>query len=414
MPNSKLLSLSFALLALMPMTATAQEAARPAKVAIVMSSATAFERQYPAIVEPLQEAVLSFRVSGRVVELPIHASMSVSKGDVIAKLDPRDFKTQIAQLQSQKDQAASQLEALKAGARPGEIAALQAGIDAVQAQLVQATEQLGRTKKLVARGVATTSQLEQDEAAVRVAEAQLRAKQEEMQVARTGARAEEVAAAEAVIRGLDTQLQAARDNLADATLRAPFDGIIARRDIENFTNLQAGQDVVLLQQLSTVALAFDVPGPDVVTFSDAKEVSTSVTLNALPGQKLPAELIEFTTQADAATQTYRGRVAVSIPEGARILPGMVGSIVVQTQNNTLAQLSIPLSALGANADGSPFVWVVDGETNTVRNQPVKLGEAAGAEILVLEGLKEGDVVVSAGVSRLQDGMVIRPITKVGG
>ncbi|MDA8747877.1 biotin/lipoyl-binding protein, partial [Litoreibacter sp.] len=118
-----------------PATSVAQEdAVRPAKVAQVQSSETVFERRYPAIVRPSLEAVLSFRVSGRVIELPIRASTDVKEGDVIAKLDPRDFERQIAQLQTQKDQSLAQLAALRSGARSEEVSALEAGIDAVDAQ----------------------------------------------------------------------------------------------------------------------------------------------------------------------------------------------------------------------------------------------------------------------------------------
>lgn len=411
---SKLFLSTLIAVTLIPTIALTQDAVRPAKVAVVTSSAAVFERQYPAIVEPLQEAILSFRVSGRLMELPIRASMNVKKGDIIARLDPRDFKTQIEQLQSQKDQANAEIAALRAGARPGEVAAIQAGVDAVIAQLAQASDQFERTKKLVERGVSTRAQLEQDEAAVLVTQAELRAKQEELGVARSGGRVEEIDAAEAALRGLDIQIQTASDNLTDATLRAPFDGIIARRSIENFTNIQAGADVVVLQQLSPVALAFDVPGQDVFTFAGAENVSTFVTLSALPGEELPAELIEFTTQADAATQTYRGRVAVSIPDGLPIISGMVGTIIAKTKTDVEPQLSVPINALGANADGSSFVWLVNTTDNTVRNQPVKLGEASGASIVVLEGLGDGDTVVTAGINRLQNGMTIRPITKVGG
>jgi len=327
----------------------------------------------------LQEAALSFRVSGRLIELPIRASVTVSEGDIIGQLDPRDFEAQITQLQSQLDQADAQLTALRAGARPGEIASLEAGIDAVVAQLSQATEQLERTQSLVNSGVATRGQLEQDEAAVLVAQAELRAKQEELTLARDGGRPEEIAASEAAIRGLEAQIQAARDNLDDATLRAPFDGIVARRAVENFTNIQAGAEIVVLQQLSPAAMAFDVPGPDVLELSTAGDIDTSVRLSVMGSGELDAELIEFTTQADASTQTYRGRVSVELPEGLPILPGMVGTVIARTaESDDAAQVSVPISAL------------------------------------VSEGLSAGDVVVTAGVSRLQDGMAIRPITEIGG
>lgn len=393
--------------------ASAQEQSiRPAKVAIVQSSETTFERRYPAIVRPSAEAVLSFRVSGRVIELPVKASANVKEGDVIAKLDPRDFATKISQLESQRDQALSQLNALRSGARAEEIVALEAGIDAVEAQVDQAREQADRTRKLFEKDLVAAAQLEADETALRITEAELRAKLEELTIARSGGRKEDVEAAEAALRGLETQIQTARDNLADATLRAPFDGTIARRDIENFTNIQAGQDVVLLQRLETVHLAFDVPGSDVVRFAGLNPTST-VTLAAVPGDALAAQLVEFSTQADAATQTYRGRVSVAVPEDAAVLPGMVGTVIVAISNTATASLTIPLSAVGSETDGSPFVWIV-GEGDTVSKSSVTLGKVSGDSVIVTDGVSAGDTVVTAGVTKIRDGMQIRPITKIGG
>lgn len=387
---------------------------RPAKVFSVEATSSEVRRTYPAIVLPSSEVELSFRVSGRVTELPIRAAVQVAEGDLIAALDPRDFETQIAQLESQIDQATAQLTALRAGAREEEIAALEAAVSSAQAQLEQARDQEARTRELVERGVATSAQLEQDQATLRVSEANLSAQIEQLRIGRAGGRPEEITASEAAIRGLEAQLKAARDNLADATLEAPFAGIIARRDIENFTNVQAGQSIALLQALSVVHLAFDVPGPDVTRLSEngPENIRNEASFDALPGMVFPGEMVEFSVQADAATQTYRGRVAVEVPENAVILPGMVGRVMSSAARRQDALL-IPMTAVAADPSGDAFVWRVS-EDNTVSQQPVALGDMQGAMVAVTEGLEPGDVIVSAGVSQIIDGMTIRPVTRIGG
>jgi multidrug efflux pump subunit AcrA (membrane-fusion protein) len=410
--------LAFGILFALPFDAVAQEGeaskTRPAKVAVVEAAATEFKRTYPAIVKPSQQADLSFRVSGRLIELKVLASQFVEEGDVIAVLDPRDFEAAIAQLDSAIAQAKAQLRALRSGARGEEISALEAGVAAVQAQVDQALDQAKRTRELTERGVTSPAKLEQDESALRVAEAQLRAKLEELAIGRAGGRVEEVEASEAALKGLEAQRKTAMDNLSDATLRAPFGGIIARRDVENFTNIQAGQTIVFLQKLSVVNLVFDVPGPDVVVFSGAEDVNTQVIFNALPDQSFPSELVEFSTQADTATQTYRAQVGVTLPENSRILPGMIGRVVAAAASDAGPTNLVPLSAVGANADQSSYVWKVDPNTFAVSKTAVTLGDVIGDQVQIPEGLSVGDTVVSAGVTRLQEGMVIRPITQIGG
>lgn len=385
---------------------------RPAKVAQVQTSETVFTRRYPAIVQPSLEAALSFRVSGRVIELPIRASDFVKEGDIIARLDPRDFERSIAQLETQRDQAVAQLSALRSGARSEEVAALVAGIDAAQAQVDQALVQANRSRELFEKELVAAVKLDADETALSVAEADLRAKQEELKIARAGGRQEELDAAEAALRGLETQIRVAEDNLSDSTLRAPFGGIVARRNIENFTNIQAGQDVVLLQKLSKVDLVFDVPGPDVV-FLARTSSSSVVELDGLKGQFFDAVLVEFSAQADAATQTYRGRVQVDVPQGAPILAGMVGNVITSVESGATESLTVPLTAVAANTDGSAFVWIVD-DANTATKSVVELGDVLGDQVQIISGVAAGDTVVSAGVTQIRDGMVIRPITKVGG
>ena len=391
----------------------AQDTARPAKVLVVQETASTVLRRYPAIVQPSQEAEVSFKVPGQVVDFPVWASTNLSAGDVIAELDKRPFIATLEQLISQRDQAQAQLEALQNGARDEEIAALEAAVTAAQAQATQAKDQVERTRKLADRGVVAQAQLEQSEAAASVASAQLDAAREDLALARAGARIEEIAAAEAALRGLDSQVRRAQDNLDDATLRAPFDGVVARRDIENFSNIQAGQSIVLLQALNTVDLGFDVPGPDVLIWSGSEDADAVVELDARPGVQIPSKLVEFSSQADRGTQTYRARVSIEVPKGAQVLPGMVGSVIVSSDAAATPHIEVPLTGIAANPQGGAFVWVVDPETNAVSARDVTLGPVAGSSVVASQGLQPGDMIVTAGVTYLREGAVIRPMTEVG-
>ncbi|MBO6636663.1 MAG: efflux RND transporter periplasmic adaptor subunit [Roseitalea sp.] len=390
----------------------AQDGPRPAKVETVAAEAAERSWTFPAIVLPSQEVSLSFRVSGQVTELPIRAAAPIAAGDVIAKLDPRDFEAQVAQLESQRDQSLAQLDALRSGARDEEVRAQEAAVESARAQADLARDDVERTQQLVERGVVSRVNLEQAESQLRVAEASLRAQQEQLAIAQAGGRDEDIASAEAGLRGLEAQLESARDNLADTVLTAPFDGVVARRSIDNFTLIQAGQEIVLLQNIATVHLAFDVPGTDVPDIAQTEQISAVATFSATESE-FPAELVEFSTQAETATQTYRGSVSITAPEGSPILPGMVGRVILRGGKAIDPVISISLSAVGAEPDGAPFVWIVD-EAGKVAKQSIETGAINGTRVRVLSGLEAGATIVAAGVSRLQDGMVIRPITQVGG
>ena len=125
-----------------------------------------------------------------------------------------------------------------------------------------------------------------------------------------------------------------------------------------------------------------------------------------------AKTSEFTPRADAATQTYRGRVSIENPTSEPILPGMTGILTVTAGGETTSEILIPVSALAANTDGSAFVWVVSND-NKVSKRPVVTGDARANLVTIKEGLTEGELIVVAGLSALQDSQTIKPITIVG-
>ena len=383
------------------------EVIRPVKTTTVSVQQLARKKSYPAIVLPARQAELSFRSSGQIIELPALAATLVKEDDVIAKLDTKDFQSQVAALESQMAQARAQLEALTSGARAEDLASLKAQIIAAEAQVNVARQQLARTQTLFDKGIVAKVKLDGDQASLDVAEAELEAARQELIKGETGGRQEDVAAQIAAIKGIEANLNVARDNLAIATLRAPFDGIIARRDVDNFANIQAKQTIVVLQELDKLELSFDIPGPDVAKTDRENPPDLKVTLDAIEGQTYDAQLVEFNTIANAATQTFSGRVAIDQPSGATILPGMTGIVTLVYNASAAEEVSIPGTALASEPTGKQYVWVVvDGK---VSKRTVETGQASAENVIITSGLDEGDEIVTAGVSFLQEGLSVRSI-----
>jgi RND family efflux transporter MFP subunit len=386
---------------------------RPVLTHTVEAASAGLVRSYPASVLPAQEVELSFRVSGRLVELPIRAALDVSEGDIIGQLDTRDFESALEQLNSQIEQAEAQLRSMQAGGRAEEIARLEATVVAAEARLAEAQAQLDRTQQLFDQEFVAEAKLLQDQTAVRVAEADLNTAQESLTEGQAGARIEDVEAQEAAIRGLRSQLSTAQANLDDATLRAPFSGIIANREVDNFTNVSSGQLIAVLQRLDTIDLNFDMPGPDVVVFANAGDASSTVRIDAIPNQQFEARLVEFSTAADPTTQTFRTRVAIDRPGDVAILPGMVGTVTVSEGQSDQTIIEVPIGAVAADSNGQTFVWLVASPEHSLERRTVTTGAAQGDAIAIVEGLEAGEIIVIAGLSKLQPGMVVRPITEIG-
>ena len=117
-------------------------------------------RTFPARVEAAREADLSFRVSGPLKELPVQAGQEVKTGNLIAKIDQRDFKTRVESVQSSLDGASAQLKAMRV-ARPEEINQLKAQVDAAQAKYDDAKRDYDRFKTLLAEKVVSQAEFDQ-------------------------------------------------------------------------------------------------------------------------------------------------------------------------------------------------------------------------------------------------------------
>lgn len=198
-------------------------------------------------------------------------------------------------------------------------------------------------------------------------------------------------------------------------MRAPFNGVVARRHIDNFTNIRAGETIVLLQNLDTVHLVFDVPGVDVMIWAaaDFDDIDFTVELTGSDLALTATELVEFSTQADAGTQTYQARISVQVPEAVTALSGMVGRVRMELPYTGVTYPRVPITALATTPEGDSFVWVVDPASQAVAARPVTTGKMDGDQVTITDGLEAKTSIVIAGVSRLSEGLVIRPISQIG-
>jgi membrane fusion protein, multidrug efflux system len=303
-------------------------------------------RQFPGEVRADQRAELAFLVSGPLVELPIQEGQFVEAGALLARIDPRDFANERDGRRSDRNEARAQFD---------------------------------RITRAFASQAVTAAERDQARARFQVAEA---------------------------------ELALAEKRLEDSELRAPFPGRIARRLVENFQTVQAGAPIVLLEDITRLEVRTQLPEQDVVRLPAGEsllgaEVGT-VTFGALPGRQFPVTLKELETRADARTNTYRVVLSLPRPEEANILPGMSASFVPHDAVVEIRALYfLPVEALQATPDRNSFVWVLDSEQSTVQRRPVRIGSLSGRSIQVLEGLSEGDRVITAGAAYLADGERVR-------
>lgn len=203
---------------------------------------------------------------------------------------------------------------------------------------------------------------------------------------------------------------AARRDVEDSALRAPFDGVIARRFVENFQQIQAKEPIVSLQDLAELEIVIHVP--ERIVQRNARRVAGWAVFESLPGLRLPVTLKSFSAEADPQTQTYEVVLSLVRPPETNILPGMSAEILpdhAAGPAETQVSLSIPVNAIFAATDGSPQVWVVDPDTARVSRRAIRVARLTETAAIVESGLVPGEDIVVAGVSHLRDDMRVRPL-----
>lgn len=324
-------------------------------------------RRYFGTVQGSKRVHLSFRVSGPLVELPAEKGSSVKKGDLLGRIDPRDFKTRLEQAQSVQGQA--------------------------RARYNEAVSNFKRYEELYKQKVIAAAQYDEYKTQLNVAHSAL--------------------------QSAEAQVTAAKNALKDTELRAPFDGVIADRMVENFQDVTAKQEIISLQNLKSVEIVFNVPDKDVARAPVEGESTEELirengsvlhiraAFDAVPGRTFEARLKEFGAQADSRTQTFPVTVTMDQPDDLRILPGMPVTVMIDfTGGKKETAYFVPASAILTEADGSSSLWRYDG--GSVGKIPVTLGEFKGDRIEVKSPLlREKDLIVTAGVHFLKAGQKVR-------
>lgn len=218
------------------------------------------------------------------------------------------------------------------------------------------------------------------------------------------------------------ELQLAKLRLSFTKLKAPVDGIISRVSVEEFENVQVGQNVFNIHSVNDVEVLIQVPDRlhiNQPTRESMSEVHGLVKVQS--GNEYQATVKEFTTEPDPETGTFTVTLSLPMPEDEYILDGMAVEVTSRGEDIGLdlnMGVQIPIEAV-FNADGddiqrqNKFVWTLN-QDGTVNKQQVTLGKANKETVQVLNGLSDDQTIVVAGIARLRNGMQVEVIDQEAG
>jgi RND family efflux transporter MFP subunit len=366
-------------------------------------------RLFPGKAEASKKVELAFQVPGLLLQLPVREGQRVKKDEVIAQLRQEEFQARLTALQGQLSQAEAALRALRAGERPEQQMRLEAAVRAAEAKLANARAESNRATQLLRSGAVSREEQERAATAYRVAREEHQAAVQMLEKGAT-AREEDIEAKEAAVRGLEGRVVEANIQLGDTTLRAPYEGVIAQRFVDQNQNVTAKQPVVKFQDVDEIDVVVDVPETVMASLRSADIVQILAEFSGAPGLQFPVHIKEVAQRADPTTQTFPVRVALKAPTDVNILPGMSATVTLTYRRASIlgSRILVPISAVFKDSTGEQVVWVL-GSDETVSRRPVKMGAATNGQLELIDGVQPGDRIAVAGVSFLREGMKVRDL-----
>ena len=319
-----------------------------------------------------EESTLSSKVSGRLQDIAVDVGSVVRQGGVIAQVEPRDYELRLQQAMAALAQARAEL------GLPLEGDSDEVRLDTItlvrqaRAVLEEAAKNRERILKLSAEGIATAAELDTAEAAHLVARTRHDSAMEEAQM-RLAALAQRRA-----------ELEIARKQLADATVRAPFDGVIQSRIAGLGQYVAPGTPIVTLVRLDPMRLRLEVPE------RDATQVrSGQVVLLTVQGDEevYRGTLARLSPALDQGTLTLR--VEADVPAQGTLRPGLFAQARIVVDANRPG-VSVPTNAMTSFAGLEKVVTIRDGKA---QERVVSTGRRGSGWIEIVSGLSVGEGVV---------------------
>lgn len=215
--------------------------------------------------------------------------------------------------------------------------------------------------------------------------------------------------AAALAKQAAAQVDSVKAQLAKKSIRAPFAGKLGVLQVSTGQDLRDGDPIVSLQKLNPILVNFFLPQRELARLQQG--LSVRVSSGDFPELQLTGTITAFNPEVDAATRNVKVQARLD-NTGERLLPGMFVDVAIVFPERQQV-LAIPVTAILYAPFGNSVFVIEDqpeekGGGKIVRQQIVKTGATRGDFVVVTEGLKAGDTIVSTGVFKLVNGQSVAP------
>lgn len=357
---------------------------RPGRARVRVASATAISGgpssgavlNASGYVTARRRATVSSKVTGKVVEVLVEEGMHVKQGQVLARLDTSMDEKSYRLAEAESSAAASALEETRV-------------------RISQAKLDYDRAASLARQQISSRSDLDRAGAELKALQARLAAQSQSHAVSQRA-------------------VALRRQELEDATIRAPFDGVVISKDAqpgEMISPISAGSGftrtgICTIVDMDSLEIEVDVAEAYINRIRSGQKAEA--VLDAYPDWKVPAHVITAIPTADRQKATVKVRIAFDVKD-QRILPDMGVKVSFLDDTPATAEtaqrlVTVPKAALRRDGE-QDIVLVVT--TDKVERRAVKVASAEGETVRLASGVNEGEKVVIEGPPDLKDGDAVK-------
>lgn len=348
--------------------------------------------QSPARVE------IASKITGKVVSIPVAEGQSVRAGSTLIVMENADERASVTQAKALVDQAAARLRQIRELTQPvSEQTLVQS-----KASLDIARKQYARTKELAEKGYVSQAQL--DDAMRNLVIAQSQVATAQFHARSSKEKGSDYVLAEAALNQARANERVVRAKLENTVIKAMSDGILISRSVEQGNVVLAGKTLMVMSPGGKTQLVVQIDEKNMRYLKLGQQAL--VVTDAYPDQRFNAELAYINPAVDATRGSVEVKLDVPVPP-EYLRQDMTVSVDIEVARRAAA-LTLAITALNDGTGEAPWVMLV--ENGRAKRREVKLGVRGDDKVEILEGLREGDLVLPATGMAVKEGKRIRVIS----
>jgi HlyD family secretion protein len=364
--------------------------------AAAQNSSIEISVEYPGMIKPLDEIMISSKIAGRVEDVKVSIGQQVNKGDVLFTLESEEVKAQYNQSQAALESAKANYNLTAGSSLSQKITQTESALQTAEVQYRESKDAYDKTKTLFDEGVVAKQDLDNAKNRFDIANIQLNNAKDNLNLLKNSVGPESIKVASGQVDQAKASVSLASTQLQNVIVTSPISGIVSLRNIEPGELVSGAVPAITI--INSKELITEINVIDKVALKLQKNQKISVKVNSEVEKTFVGIIDTISPSADSRTQLYNIKVKIQNPDSI-IKSGMFAKVLIpqEKKDNTVV---VPNSAIVIE-NGVQYVYTV--QNNIVKKKAVTIGLSNTSITEITSALNAGELVITEGQSFLAEG-----------